>query len=237
MNKFGKVIITLVMIISCFAFSACDFSDIEGDSSKDTPTTITMPYNSTDYTNWDIDSLVKHFQDLGFTNIEKTPHKPDDDNYRENIFDVQIKKGWLSEDPWEAGEKFKSDKKISIIYNQFPLLTTDNCPELSLILENRTEINAEEFVNNYDGRYVEFNAYVSYHTYEYTIRIIQVRGGDYSSNNTSGYQIYIGDRDWDAEIDTSVEVGDNVLVSGKIDASWTEYYGTVYVQTLLLCKR
>ena len=34
----------------------------------------------------------------------------------------------------------------------------------------------------------------------------------------------IGDRTWDNSINENVEVGDNALVSGRVDASWAEYY-------------
>ena len=34
----------------------------------------------------------------------------------------------------------------------------------------------------------------------------------------------VGDRTWDNSINENVEVVDNVLVSGRIDASWAEHY-------------
>ena len=104
------------------------------------------------------------------------------------------------------------------------------------------------FCEKYDGQYVEFNAYVTTHS-EYnggTSHIIDVTGGDYGSNKEVGHYddeyyegliIRVGDRNWNNDIDNSVEEGDNVLVSGKIDASWAEYFKCLYVETLILQKR
>ena len=52
-----------------------------------------------------------------------------------------------------------------------------------------------------------------------------------------GAVVRVGDRSLDADIDESVKEGQSVAVSGKIDASWSEYYEQLYVEGLTLNKR
>ena len=201
---------------------------------------IEMPNSSVSYEGdqWTLESLTEHFKELGFTSFENIPCDPDEDNYRSNIFVIEICTGWFSEDPWEAGETFNSDDTIKIYYNEFPLLTIDNCPDLLTMLTS-DEMSYMTFANKYDGRYVEFDGYVHSHTtYNAGIdHIINVAGGDYTENGAPGHIIRIGDRTWGNSINESVEEGDPVTVSGKIDASWCEYYKMLYVETLSLSRR
>lgn len=201
---------------------------------------IEMPNSSVAYegNQWTLESLIEHFQGLGFTSFENIPCNPDDYNYRSNIFVIKICTGWLSEDPWDAGEKFNPDDTIKIYYNEFPLLTIDNCPDLLTMLTS-DEMSYSTFADEYDERYVEFDGYVHSHsTYNAGIdHIINVAGGDYTGNETLGHIIRIGDRAWDNNINESVEEGDPVTVIGKIDADWCEYYKMLYVETLSLSRR
>ena len=73
-----------------------------------------------------------------------------------------------------------------------------------------------------------------------------VNGGDYDGISELGHYdeeyykglvIRIGDRTMGNSIDESVEEGQNVTVSGKIDASWCEYYKQLYVECQSLSKR
>lgn len=239
MKKLYSLILSLCLILSCFVFTACDSTNSDNnDSSNSTKTTISMPYNSTDYTNWNIDDLVKHFEDLGFTEIEKDGYAPNDDNFTQNIFDVKIKTSWLSgKKDWSAGDEFEKDKKIIIKYNSAPAITIDNCSDFAKILTDKSTIDYLEFSENYDGRYFILSGFVSYHTYQYGIRVMNIKGGDYSGNDIySGYTLYV-DETWNSEIDYSVIVGDNVTVTGKINEYYADYYNTVVIDVLTLEKR
>ena len=208
----------------------------QGNSENFNPDeSITMPNSAFDYieSEWTIDSLIKHFEELGFTNIKTYPCDPDDDKYKKNIFEIYIKTGWLTSEPWEKGEAFDADAEIKIYYNEYPLLTVDNCPDLVTVLTSET-MSYTAFCNKYDGRYVEFDAYVVEHlTYDGgTSHIIEVAG-----ENHNGLVIRIGDRTWGNNINKSVKVGDHVRVSGRIDASWAKYFKCLYVETLDLSRR
>ena len=259
MKKYIALLFAFLSAISLFTACGTDTEDdltvsssdpdnvISEENSPDeevAPTSdkIEMPYSSADYcgADWTLESLTAHLKELGFTAIETVPCVPDNDKYEANIFEIYIETGLFSTDPWEAGEKYDPDDEITIYYNEFPLLTVENCPDLLTVLTSR-DIDYMTFANKYDGRYVEFNAYVTSHTtYDGgTSYIINVTGGDYNGETElgnydaeyyDGLIIRIGDRTWRNNINESVEEGDNVFVSGKIDASWCEYYKMLYVE-------
>lgn len=194
-----------------------------------------MPHGSDYYigSDWTNDSLVAYFNELGFTTIESIPCNPSDDEFQNNIFELYICSGiFESTSTWEEGEEFKPDQKIEIYYNEFPMLTVDNCEDLNTVLTS-SELSYSSFCESYDGRYVEFEAVVTGHlTYDGgTSHIIDVKGV-----GENALQIRIGDRAWDNSIDKSVEIGDTVLVRGKISNRWAEYYKEIYVETILLEK-
>lgn len=210
---------------------------------------ITMPQGAADYigSDWTIESLIEHFEKIGFTNIDAIPCEPNDDNYESNIFELYIETGWFNADPWEAGDEFKSNAEISIYYNEFPPLTVENCPDLVTALTSQ-DMSYTAFAEKYDGRYVKFNGYVTYHiTYNAGIdHIIMVTGGDYDGSLELGHSddgyykglnIYIGDRTMNSSIDKSVEEGEPVTISGMVDADWSEYYENLYVETICLSRR
>ena len=210
---------------------------------------IKMPKNTEDYigSEWTIDTLTQHFKDLGFTNIRTVPCDPDDDRFDNNIFEMNIATGWFSTDPWKAGDEFKPDAEITIYYNESPKLTIDNCPDLVTVLTSK-DMSYTSFCTKYDGRYVEFDAYVIGHlTYDGgTSHIIDVAGGDYDGKTKidafdpstyNGLIIRIGDCTWGNSINESVEVGDHVTVRGRIDLSWAEYYKCMYVETMEMSRR
>lgn len=216
---------------------------------QETNKKIIMPHSASDYigSDWTIETITKHFEELGFTNIQAVPCEPDDDNYETNIRELVISKGLFSTDPWEAGEKFDADAEISIYYNEFPILTINNCADLATVLTSKN-MDYMTFCKKYDGRYVEFDAYVIEHiTYDGgTSHIIDVAGGDYDGESEidaynpetyAGLNVRIGDRTWGNSINENVQVGDNVTVSGRIDASWAEYYKCLYIETMHLYKR
>ena len=221
----------------------------ENEAVENTSNTIVMTNSTSDYivTEWTIETITEHFKELGFENIRTVPCEPDDDNYEINIREMVIETGLFSTDPWEAGDEFSADAEITIYYNEFPLLTIENCSDLVTILTSK-DMDYMSFANKYDGRYVEFEAYVTSHTtYDGgTSHIINVTGGDYDGTSELGHYdeeyynglvIRIGDRTMGNSIDESVEEGQNVTVSGKIDASWCEYYEQLYVECQSLSKR
>lgn len=209
---------------------------------------IVMTYSSADYcNNWTLEEVTKHLSKLGFTNITVTECEPHHDNYSSEIKEIYIETGFFGKDPWTAGEEFNSDAEISIYYSESSLLSIENCPDLETILSSK-EINYLSFANLYDDKYVEFDAYVTNHiTYDGgTSHIIEVTGGDYDGIREihpydescfEGIVIRIGDRTTDNSIAMGVEAGDNVRVHGRIDASWSEYYKMLYVETITLERR
>lgn len=225
-------------------------SETNADDAPDHSTKkIIMSQGAADYigADWTIDSLIEHFKKMGFTNIRTIPCEPDDDNYEKNIFELYIKTGLFNSDPWEAGDEFKSDAEIEIYYNESPVLTIENCDDLVTVLTGQ-EMNYSTFAEKYDGRYVKFDGYVTYHiTYNAGIdHIIQVTGGDYDGSVELGHSddgyydglnIYIGDRTMNNSINKGVDEGAHVTVSGKIDADWSDYYGKLYIETIYLNKR
>lgn len=196
---------------------------------------IDMPYSSEDYygADWTVESLTEHLNALGFTTIETVPTEPRNNNYQSNIFEIVIKKGLVNTAPWSAGEKYDPDDEITIYYNEYPVLTVGNCPDLLTVLTS-TEMDYMTFANKYDGRYVEFYAYVHNN--------ITFMGGteqiiDVASKDAQGLIIRIGDRTSDNFIAKSASVGQQVFVSGKIDASWSKYYKQLYVECRFMGKR
>lgn len=219
------------------------------DASNQSTEKIIMSQGASEYigASWTIDSLTEHFKEMGFTNISTIPCEPDNDNYEKNIFELYIETGWFGSEPWEAGDEFEPDAEISIYYNESPLLTIENCDDLATVLTSQ-DMSYSTFAEKYDGHYVKFDGYVTYHiTYNAgTDHIIQVTGGDYDGSVELGHSddgyydglnIYIGDRTMNNSIDESVDEGTSVTVSGRISAEWSDYYGNLYVETIYLIKR
>jgi len=117
------------------------------------------------------------------------------------------------------------------------ILTIDNCPELKAVLFSK-EASGEDFAIKYDGAYVEFEACI-FENEKSSItldRSITVTGEFNTEGEASGWVIMIGNRTWGANIDESVEKGDLVLVKGRVDAEWTEYYNCLYIEANSLIK-
>ena len=89
-----------------------------------------------------------------------------------------------------------------------------------------------EFSNNYDGREVEFNAYVwRNHKDSITLdRSMSVMARE----DGNGTLIHIGMRSWGASINENASVGSEVVVKGEISASWSDYYNSFYDETSYL---
>ena len=116
-------------------------------------------------------------------------------------------------------------------------LTVENCPDLEAILFSK-EASADDFAIKYDGCYVEFEAciYKNEKSSSTLDRTITVTGEISAEGETSGWVIKIGDRTLQPDIDDSVVKGDLVLVKGKVDADWTDYYNCLYIETTSLRK-
>ena len=139
--------------------SDSDFEKSEEEKPQKSSRKIVMPKSTSDYigSEWTIETITEHFNELGFTNINPVPCEPNDDKYDSNIFEMVIETGLFSTDPWSSGDKFKSDAEITIYYNEYPMLTIDNCPDLVTVLtsENMSYMN---FCNKYDAHaYMEMS--------------------------------------------------------------------------------
>lgn len=180
-------------------------------------------------TDWTKESLTDYFEKLGFQDIEAVSQEPSNDNYQKNIFSVYVCKGIFDHASlWEKGDKLKVKQKIKFFYNEYPMLTVDNCDDLDLIL-NGENASYNEFTEEYDERYVEFEATVSQNFYsELSGRSIVVVSGTCKS--------IILNEGFDCSVDTNVIEGDNVLIRGKINGRKSNLYDAIYIDMLLLEK-
>ncbi len=210
----------------------------ESNNPNNSSNKIEMPNSSTYYEknyNWTVDSLITHFKELGFTVFEKIPCEPDNDKYKYDIFEVTIEDSWISSGSWEKGDKFDSDDKIKIYYNEYPLLTVLDCEDLETVLKSN-DMNYQLFANKYDGRYVEFFGYVFDHVIYNggSGRFIEVTGTK-SDSMAKSVVFHIGESLF-GNIDITVKKGDYVLVSGKIDSDLSNYYKKLYIDTITLLE-
>lgn len=118
------------------------------------------------------------------------------------------------------------------------VLTVSNCPDLEAVLFSK-EASGKDFTTKYDGCYVEFEACI-FKNEKSSItldRSITVTGEFNTEGEASGWVIKIGDRTWGANIDESVETGDMVVIKGRVDAEWTDYYNCLYIEANSLTKK
>lgn len=149
-----KIVLCLFSIIFIFALTSCNVD------------VITMPYDSSEYKNgeWTLESLVEHFETLGFTDIDVTNVKDSFGEAKVEIYNVNIEDSssdsWFTEyKAFKKGEEFGSWLKIKIETHTFtPTLTVDNCSDLANIIQSDTSntdaINS--FMNAHNGEYIEF---------------------------------------------------------------------------------
>jgi len=244
------ILIIILLVMSMLSTACIEIPSISDEQTGSTiDSKIKMPHASSYYIDakWTVETLIDHLTSLGFNNVRTIACTPNDSNYKLNIFDIHIAVGWFKTEPWEAGETFNADAEISIFYNEFPLLTVENCPDLITMLTSKN-LDYMTFANKYNGRYIEFDAFVySHHTYNAGIdHIIDITGGDYDGSSglghfdgsgSTGVLIRVGDRIHGNQIDESVEEGQNITVSGKVDASWSKYYKQLYIECIFLLKR
>lgn len=234
-----KLLLALVISLClCFTVSGCDGSSSAPPEPKEEEAAEIeqglMPYSSVDYCtmDWTLESLEDHFRELGFDDFEENPVEPDDDSYNKNIFEIYVKSGWFT-DPWEAGDQLDTDDTIVIYYNEAPPLTVDTCPELAEMIQCADSYLS--FAEEYDDRFVSFDAYVSYQLDTFDLdTIIMVSGDNFEENQLHDWTIYIGDRTYGNEVNGSLPVGTRVHVEGQISLRWSEYYDQLYVEGLKL---
>ena len=230
-----KTFCLVLLLLLVFSTAGCTFTP---------PFDITMPYSSDEYKNgdWTGEGLIAHFEELGFHNITASPEPSYFGDYENAIIDVTIEGNDNDSilpyyKAFQKGDIVNSADEIRISYYYVPdALTINESPELAEILfgkEDGKPIDYMLYANILDGKHVRFDACVSYHsTYS---PIIEVGGGD--TTTSSGCTIRMGDIALDNQIDESVEIGQCVKVYGKIDASWSEYYDLLFIDTLALQPR
>lgn len=199
-----------------------------------TPGMIVMDKSSDEYVTerWNVDELVKHFEDMGFQNIELIKRQTDNDELLNTVSDISV-----DHNGCRKGQECIPENLIEIGYFTPRILTIENCPELLAVFTTREGL--QEFVEKYDGYIVEFNALLTDRSIGYGEDIITVKGEDAEGNVGDGYNIHIGDRTINANIDRNLEVGDEVYVLGRISDRWCEYYryNTFYLETEVLSIR
>ncbi len=222
----------------CLSVAGCDDSSVSEsgqDSTEEAVEQGVMPYSSEEYCSmdWTLEELENHFRELGFSKFEENPVEPEDDDYDRNIYELYVKSGWFSTDTWEAGDQLNTDDTIKIYFNEYPTLTPSSCPELAQMVECSNDYLA--FAEKYDGRYVSFDAYVSYQLTTFTNDyIIMVSGENYDENQSHDWTIYVGDRTWNNNVQGATPVGTKVHVEGRIDLDYSKYYDQLYVEGMKL---
>lgn len=226
-----------ISLCFCLSVAGCDSSSTDASGSEEAAAPVeqgVMPYSSEEYCtmDWTLESIEEHFRELGFDSFEENPVEPGDDDYNRNIYELYVK-SFIFSDPWKAGDQLDPDDTIVIYYNESPTLTVDSCPDLARMVECADDYL--DFAEEYDGRYVSFDAYVSYQLTTFTNDyIIMVSGENYEENQSHDWTIYIGDRTWDNAVQGSTPVGTRVHVEGRIDLDFSEYYDQLYVEGLKL---
>lgn len=153
MKKVAFVLFALIMVmVSC----SCSVDFVE------------MPHNSEEYRNgnWSVDDLIKHFNDLGFYNIETEEAQYSFGEKNTEIYHVMIEDSssnslFTDYVKIEKGKEYGTYLKILIqTHNYIPTLRTDNCTEFAdfLQLKNDTDRNnaKNKFLNSHIGEYIEF---------------------------------------------------------------------------------
>ena len=229
-----RIALTLLLALTMLFTSGCD-SDNRGSSSS----SIVMPSSSEEYCGtreWSLESLENHFRELGFSNFDEHPVEPDEDDYRSNIYELYIQPGFLFSDPWEAGDEFSSDATIVIYYNERPMLTPDEFPELKAYLTGENT-DYESFAKEFDGQYIMFDGHVSKQTSYFggTSHIMSVAWGDAGQDgpsvrvvNKTGY----GD-----DVRDDLPEGTNVRIEGYIDYDESAFFNGLCIGTLQLFPR
>lgn len=156
-----KIVLCLFSIIFIFALTSCNVD------------VITMPYDSSEYKNgeWTVESLVEHFETLGFTDIDVTNVIDSFGEAKVEIYNVNIEDSssdsWFTEyKAFKKGEEFGSWLKIKIETHTFtPTLTVDNCAELAELVHTKGSfVELEDkiaFMESHKNEYIEFEGTIT----------------------------------------------------------------------------
>lgn len=224
-----KKIIVLFFLISMLLFSGCDTTHTE----------IVMPHDSSYYDEYDgtLDELVKHFEDLGFTDIETTASSYS--GYARNIIDFVSAKGYWT--GFKEGDTLYSYDTIEIhYYDQCNNLTVDNCPDLASFLAGEMDYMA--FAEKYDGKYIEFDGCITYYSafMDNTSFVIKATGGDYEDNskpnrptiNVDGNNLL--NPSPDTSVNRNIGEAKNVKIIGEVSRHQSEYYNHLDITAVYL---
>lgn len=226
-----------ISLCLCFSVAGCNDSSADASGPEEATTSVeqgVMPYSSEEYCtmDWTLESIEDHFRELGFDSFEENPVEPEDDDYDRNIYELYVK-SFIFTDPWEAGDQLDTDDTIVIYYNEQPTLTVESCPDLGRMVECADDYLT--FAEEYDGKYVAFDAYVSYQLTSFTNdNIIMVSGENYDENQSHDWTIYIGNRTWDNTVQGGTPVGTRVHVEGRVDLDYSKYYDQLYLEGMTL---
>lgn len=229
-----KKIVLLVSIFAILLFQiACSAEDENG-------TTIAMTHDTQYFYTLTPEQAKQELINLGFKNIELKPQSPNNSNCSDLIFSIKTKHNKndsaldTSRDSWSAGDIYTSTETFTITYNNSPAITVENCEDLYK-LTTSNEIDYREFAKKYDGRYIILKAHIT--TYlEYSGglgRVIDVAEGPYIYEEPTFTSFRIDEAMY-AQVEDSYIVGQNVLVKGKINDYYTDYYNSIVIDCFYL---
>jgi hypothetical protein len=204
---------------------------------------ITMPNASYYYDEgWTLDSLEKHFYELGFENIQMEIVVDSGEFSKFHHFGeiccVGAGDSWLNN--WSQGDIFGSSTPIIIEYYERTLTnTTENSPDLVMFMNRETEYSM--FAEQYNDKFIEFDAKVVDLVYGITGKVELVHVSYGCDAELKNGQIVILDVELtsgkDEEIDTTVAIGDSVHVIAKVDDYYVGYYKSLYARAAVIAKQ
>ncbi len=259
-----KLLSLFIVLIICFSFSACEETDHSNDCHA--------PASNSELEGKIYTDVIKQFEESGFSNIttEKiddliTGWLTKDGEIEEVIIDGNAS---FSTDTW-----YSKDSKVIIKYHTFPeekdneakddkeknasskesaiesrpieetVLTIENCPELSNILQNKSEIDKSysDFANKHKDQTIEFDGRIDYcskHDNYKTRFDYLLSAGNYDPDHQTGPTFKFEDvsyYDLNTDIDT-VSVGLNVRISAKV-VSFNENTGIFLLEPVSVKSR
>lgn len=175
---------------------------------------------------WTAEKLKELFSETGFSRIECMPASPNDENFRSNIFSVRIISGESGESvAFNEGDKFDSNDKVVIIYNTHPMITASGNEELAALIGS-ADGDFKAFADKYDGNYIETEGIVS-DSANIVSGVCDVKSSD------SGAAV----RAIGSGFDASIQTGQSVVISGKVNAAKSAENGMLCIDALVLEKK
>jgi len=208
------------------------------------PFDISLPYDSSDYyadgsqysynLNWTVESLVSHFEELGFNDITVKEESYGDFEYYK-IRSVEID----GDRRYDKGDIYESSDSIEIVVNPSnKVLTVDNCPELAALLSGESN-DYSAFAEKYDECIIEFDGHVSYSIAGSALYdpIVDVAWGDFDDKLHSGINMRIQTTGWGISnkyVWVCPSKGTNVHVIAEVDEYQSDYYKTLHLIGIVL---